>query len=462
MRIKGFSRLAAVLILALLIAVPTFAAARGKADFTRFVTLGDSLTLGVSNLATVVTHQQFSWPAQFARQVGLDTNCTTDGPNCFQQAYISEPGILPELYIVSLSPFKIDVKPGLGSPLNSGLQRPYNNLSVDGAEVADALGVGLGEGNEKYSVPIVLRGIGTMVDQAVSLHPTFIAVWLGSDDFFGSLQTGSPAGLTTLASFTSDYQTVLDKLIAGAPNAGFVVFNLPADVRKVPLVNFLPPVVFDSTLHPILDPTGKPIPFIADLGGGNFGQLPPGSAVLLTAQGDIATGYGIPAALKPLIPLPNVGKPLPDYDVLTPDEIAAFNTRIAEYNNAISTAAAARNIPVVDINAAFDRFSKGVAVGPMTLSLAYITGGLIGLDGGHPTDMGYALITNEFIKTVNSAYGTKIPLVGLWKLVNENTGPTAAKDIGLTQESESLIPDFTPEALRVMTGHFFDEQAPEN
>jgi GDSL-like Lipase/Acylhydrolase len=439
-------KLAAALSLVTLIAVPSFAAARGTANFSQFVTLGDSLTIGVSNLAGVVTHQQYSWPAVVARQVGLKTNCTTDGPGCFQQALISEPGILPELVLTSL-PNNIALKPGQGAPINSGLQRPYNNLAVDGAEVADALGVGVGEGNESFSAPLVLRGLGTMVDQAVSLHPTFIGVWLGADDFFGSLQAGSPTGLTSVASFTSDFGTVLDKLIAGAPNAGFVVANLPADVRKIPLVNVLPTVLFNSaTGTPVLDPTGKPIPLIADLGGGNYGQLPAGSAVLLTALSDLQSGYGIPAALASIPPfnsLPNVGKPLPDADVLTPNEITTFNQRIADYNSAIAAAAAARNIPVVDINAAFERFAKGVTVGPIALSLAYIQGGLISLDGGHPTDIGYTLIANEFIKTINAAYGTKIPLASVANFL-ANNDPAIANASG--------IPTFTAEATAAMKG----------
>ena len=41
-RIKSFSRFVAVLALALLTAVPMFAAARGSADFSHFVAIGDS------------------------------------------------------------------------------------------------------------------------------------------------------------------------------------------------------------------------------------------------------------------------------------------------------------------------------------------------------------------------------------------------------------------------------------
>jgi len=33
------------------------------------------------------------------------------------------------------------------------------------------------------------------------------------------------------------------------------------------------------------------------------------------------------------------------------------------------------------------------------------------LDGVHPTDRGYAIVANEFIKTINQKYGSSLPLV---------------------------------------------------
>src|ERR1700694_222973 len=121
---KRYAQFAAVIVAATL-ALPVYAA-RGSADFTRFVTLGDSFGVGVSSVGANITHQRYSWPAVIARQVGLNTDCTTDGPNAFEIPYISEPGILPELQLTSLIPLSVSLKPGLGAPLNSGLGRPYN------------------------------------------------------------------------------------------------------------------------------------------------------------------------------------------------------------------------------------------------------------------------------------------------------------------------------------------------
>src|SRR5438552_743786 len=437
MRIRSF-----VLLLVAFVAAPLLAA-RGKADFTTFVTLGDSFGVGVSSVGTNINHQRFSWPAVIARQVGLRTDCIGfDAPNCFQIPYISEPGVLPELQLVSLSPLTITLKPGLGAPLNSGLQRPYNNLSIDGAEIADALQVD-GDGNEMFSAPIVLRGLGSMTDQALRLNPTFIALWLGGDDAFNGVQGGKPSLMTPLADFTRDYNAVLEKLVRGAPNAGFVVGNLPTDIRGIPFVSVIPPVLLNpATNQPVRDPTGNPIPLIADLGGGSFGPLPAGSLVLLTSLSLIQSGFGIPAALKPLLPpLPNIVKPLPDEAVLTPDEVAAINQRLVDYNAAIAAAAAARDIPVVDINSFLINVKQGVQAGPITLRLDYITGGVISLDGFHLTDMGYTVFADRYITTINAAYGTSIPLAPLSQFLQNNLQADAGT-FGL--------PTFEEDAARAM------------
>lgn len=450
-RIKSISRFAAVLTIVFSVAAPSFAA-RGRADFTRFVTMGDSLTLGVSNQAGVITHQMFSWPAVFARQVGLRTDCagTDVSDRCFQQALISEPGLLPELVLTSISPLGIGLKPGQGSPVNSTLPRPFNNLAIDGAEVADAIQVD-GDGNESFSGPIVLRGQGSVIDQALRLNPTFIGIWFGADDFFGTLQAGTDTGLTPVADFQRDYGTLLDRLIAGAPNAGMVLGNLPADIRGLPFVSLLPTILVDpNTNQPIRDPAGNFIPLIGDLGGGNFGPIPQGGAIIFPAITLLRTGYGIPAALKPLLPnLPDVGKPLPAGAVLTPAEISAINTRIVAYNATISSLAAARDIPVADVNSLFARAAaaSGIQVGPFKFTLAYGTGGIVSLDSAHPTDIGYILIANEFIRTVNRAYGTHIPVASISQAFQNNDPSSMASALVGMDITLDRLPQLTQEAV---------------
>ncbi|HET7437471.1 MAG TPA: SGNH/GDSL hydrolase family protein [Thermoanaerobaculia bacterium] len=422
-----FTKAAAAVAVAALTAFPLFAAGRGSANFQNFVAIGDSYGAGYESGALNANHQVFSWPAIIARQVGL-TLCEPTAvatTNCFAQPLVSGPN--NELTLRDLGG-TITPSAGGGSPLMLTFGRPYNNLSIPGATVTDVITL-TGKSTEGAASQLVLRGLGTEVQLAAAQHPTFIAIWIGGNDLLGATAAGMPALLTPTDKFKASYEAMLDQLIAAAPSAGMVVGTLPTNAQAVPYVSTIPPFLVNGTA-PVLGPDGKPIYYVADLGGGNFGQLPAGSFVLLPALAKIRTGYGIPAALGQIPPfnqLPNVGKPLADSDVLTPTEAAAIVTRANEYNAVITAAAAARNIPVADIKGLFDRVvvnpatgAGGINVGPVRLTNAFVTGGFFSLDGVHLTDLGYILFANEYIKAINNGYNAGIPLASITQVFANN------------------------------------------
>ncbi|HEX7152861.1 MAG TPA: SGNH/GDSL hydrolase family protein [Thermoanaerobaculia bacterium] len=456
---KNLARIAAAFLAVTALSVPAFAQ-RGSANFNRFVALGDSYGAGVSSGSLNERHQHWSWPAIIARQAGAVD---------FQQPLVSFPGIGNELQIVNIASFPpvIQPAPGQGQPINLALARPYNNLSIPGATVRDLhtlTGAQQPTRTPEQFAQFILRASAfpqplTAVQQAVALQPTFIAMWIGGNDFLGAVLSGSPAGLTSVEQFRTSYTTVLDTLVAGAPNAGIVVGNLPTSTN-IPVVNTVQPVIINpATRQPLLI-GGNPVFLFADLGGGNLGQLPPGSRVLLTASGDVASGYGIPPQLATQAPfnqLPNAGKPLADRHVITPDEMAAITARVAEYNTVINQLASQRNIPVADINGLFNRWTSTTTpyrVGPITLSSAYITGGIFSLDGFHLTDIGYLLFANEYIRTINEAYDTDIPLASITQLFANNGAFFPNEDgdsarVTLSPAAEAQILSFaTPPAKR--------------
>src|SRR6185436_16375461 len=104
MKMKRFARITAVIALVALTALPMFAA-RGSADFTRFVAIGDSYGAGFESGSLNANHQQFSWPAIIARQVGLKLCTPTSAANevCFAQPLVSFPGIGNELQLLSVT-----------------------------------------------------------------------------------------------------------------------------------------------------------------------------------------------------------------------------------------------------------------------------------------------------------------------------------------------------------------------
>jgi lysophospholipase L1-like esterase len=425
-RIKSFSRFAVISLLVLQVAVPVFAA-RGTANFAKFVAIGDSYGSGFESGSLNERHQPYSWPAIIARQAGAPD---------FQQPLVSFPGIPNELQLVDIISFPpvITAVPGpMGSPLNLNLARPYNNLSIPGANVTDVTtlrGSGPVTGTASSFATFILRGLGTEVEQAIAQQPTFIAIWIGGNDVLGAVLSGTPKALTPTDVFRTQYNKMLDQLIGGAPNAGMVVGNLPT--TTVPYMTTVPRVLINPlTRLPVLI-GGQEVPLIAELGDGTVGPLPAGSFVLLAYSGQISSGFGIPAALgvDPRFgALPNLGKPLLDAWTLTPAEAAQITARAVEFNQVITESATARNIPVADIKGLFDRFNAppsasnpggGYHVGPFTFSSSFITGGLFSLDGFHLSDAGYTFFGNQYIRTINQAYGTQIPVAGLSTLFANN------------------------------------------
>ncbi len=405
---RNFQRILSTTLLSAALALPAFAQ-RGSADFTRYVAVGDSLTAGFSSASLVLSHQQWSYPSVIARQAG-----TVD----FQQPLVSEPGIPAEYHLQSISPLIIGPKSsGNGQPINLMLPRPYNNLGIPGARVADLLtrtGAEQDASNPFYQV--VLRGLGPAVGQAAALHPTFVTIWIGNNDVLGAVTSGiaiEGVTLTPLDVFAGNYLTLLETLTTAAPTAGMVAATVPP-VTEIPFASVLPPVLLDpATRQPVPGPDGKPIFLIAEFGDGTVGQLGPGAKLTLAAQSALATGYGIPAALAPMIPLPNVGKPLPNQVVLDPAELQAIEAHRNEINSLITTAAQSYNIPVLNFDPIFEAYAEGVEIAGISFSLDFLTGGIMSYDGIHPTDIGYMLIANEFIEKINESYDTSIPHASL-------------------------------------------------
>src|SRR5688572_22507425 len=213
---KKVVKLAAAVLIAVLVAVPGFAA-RGVADFSRLVTLGDSYAAGVENGSLNERHQVWSWPAVLARQVGHEIcpPTATAADDCFALPLVAYPGIGPDLVLTSLAPTISPVSTTNGLPRMTTFGRPFNNLAVPGASLSTLLVL---KGNEapSNSTPIIfgsfiLRGLGTQIEQAKLLNPTFVALWIGGNDALGSVLAGTDLGLTSAADFKARYETILDQ-----------------------------------------------------------------------------------------------------------------------------------------------------------------------------------------------------------------------------------------------------------
>ncbi len=375
--------------LAALVAAPVSAA---PPSFAKYVAVGDSLTAGFTNGGLVLTHQSISWPALLAGQTGTSIAQ-------FQQPYITDPGVPAELALLSLSPVAIAPKSsGTGLPANFALDRPYDNLAVPGATSVDVVTRTTGGLHD-----VILRGKGTQLQQAVSLAPTFVTLWIGSNDVLGAVTNGRAIdGVTMvpLPAFRAAYAQILSTL--RATGATVVTATIP-DVTLAPFANAIPPVVVNPATGQPVEIGGRTVPLI-----GPSGPLAPGSKVTLGASPLLAKGVGIPAALG------GSGQALPDEVVLDPVELAIIRDRLNAINASIREIAAAAGVAVLDLNAFItDLLTNGREYAGITLTGSFLTGGLVGYDGIHPTETGYALIANEWISFLNRETGTDLRPVEL-------------------------------------------------
>ncbi len=398
----------------------------GTASFASFVTVGNSLTAGYQSAALFKTAQLYSFGNQIAKQVGAK----------FEQPLISDPGIgdpgLLEFGGLTKSGTPIIVvNQSKGTPLNLKYPKPYNNLGVPGALLYETLNTK----DAKTSLTnnpffdIILRGLGTQVQQALALHPTFMTLWIGNNDILGFATAGGVKPYTPPAQFTALYSTLLNEI--SKSGAKVVVANIPP-VAAIPYFTTVGPAVGMSIRGAMRAGLAMGLFYQkhSELGIGtglaDTTALWTGKVLLTLMSSEYATLIGKPTGKfwsdhhLPLGPGIDTTKafgldprnPFPNALVLDPDEIALTNSIISAYNNSIATLAAVKGYPVLDVNSFFSNVAKyGFQTNGLTFTTQFITGGLFGLDGVHPTSQGYAVIANEFIKVINSAYNASIPLI---------------------------------------------------
>jgi lysophospholipase L1-like esterase len=307
-------------------------------------------------------------------------------------------------------------------------------MAVPGATVHDLLAK-LRSTSANDPTDLILRQAGfTQLQQGLSLKPTFVTLWIGNNDALGSATAGTDQLLTPVASFESDYRTIVGAIAASG--AKMALGNIP-DVTSIPFVTTLTRFIPNpNTGQPVII-NGAPIPLI-----GPNGPLQPGDFVLLTATAELAVGRGIPVALG------GSGIPLSDSVVLNASEAANVRARVNAYNAVISAVANERGAALVDANAVLTTAATtGVDIGGITYTSAFLSGGIFGYDGVHPTRFGYAYIANLFVDAINKKFGNTVGEVNLFPFVFGQSTANSSAQAALDSEIGPPFV-FTKEAKR--------------
>ena len=312
---------------------------------------------------------------------------------------IACPGVPNLLTLNSLTPLpELQLLGGLSTGRIDPALQPMN-LAVPGAKVRDAL-VTRPDGLPSLTSLVLGSRTGvarSQVEWAKNLHPTTILLWIGSNDVLaGMTDSGVTHADPSYATPIPQFYFWLTRVMARLSNTGakLVVANIP-DVTLVPFLTPALQVAAQFGLPPyLLRPA---------LGLGPADFVTPEALPIIASQ----LAHGIQA-------------PLPPEYVLTASEALTLKAYVLSYNVLIAFEAKRRGATLVDVYSLVNNLARnGVTIDGKHLTTGYL-GGLFSLDGVHPTDTGYALIANHFIKTMNDRMNAGIPLVPL--------GPIASSD----------------------------------
>jgi phospholipase/lecithinase/hemolysin len=374
-------RCAGFILLTCISAVLLFApSAKGqkKADLSRLVVVGDSLSAGFQNYSLHELQQPKGYASVVAAQAKMQLSLPL----------IAAPGIPNVLELKHKGPPPVIVPaPGISTGRIQPMVQPFN-LAVPGAKVKDAL-LARPEWPIATLTDLVLGLPGliegdaprSQVERAERLKPETIILWIGSNDIldFSALKA-SAAGITNPLAFTLYHAGVVKRL--AATGAKLIVGNIP-DVTMI--AAFTP-------AEAVAQQVGLPLAVIGPILG-----ISPGTFVLTSELGRI------PAILSN----PKEG-PLNKDFVLDRQEVIKIRAATRAYNLAIAIQARLAGAAVADIHGLVASIhQQGYTVGSQHLTTAYF-GGLFSLDGVHPTNTGYAIIANEFIKAMNQRFSTNI------------------------------------------------------
>ena len=442
---------------------------KGDADFTKYVALGNSLTSGYRDNALYIDGQNESFPNMIAQQMKLA------GGGAFVQPMMpNNVGGFTSLFAASggtefYGKLTLKVINGALTPTPSapaadidiigGAGKMFNNMGVPGAK-SFHLGInGYGSLNP-YFKRFATSPTASMIGDAVAQAPTFFSLWIGNNDVLsyatsggaGVDQTGTGNNPATYGSNDITDPAVVGSVINGyvtaltAGGAKGIIANIP-NVTSIPYFTRVP---------------AKPIAGLSDAQvtqlntayaqyNGGLGQAKAAGLItdaeyqvrLVKFTAGVANGavikdkdltnlaaLGLPSYRQTttrdliLLPASSVLNPtagggtsvaLDDKYVLTEKETGKVLTATAAYNVAIKSIADAKGLAFVDANAKMLELAKtsGIQFDGVKYTATFVTGGTFSLDGVHLTGRGYALIANEFIKSINAKYHSTLPLVNV-------------------------------------------------
>lgn len=253
--------------------VPTVNFTNGQADFSNYVSVGNSLTAGFSDGALFVDGQTASFPnmlaSSFSQAGGGAFSIPFMADNLGGATLGGQPILGNRLFLsfASGSPTPTPVS-GMGTTeISTVLSGPFNNMGVPGAKsfhllapgYGNAAGVPIGAANPFYA-RFASSPNATILSDAAAQAPTFFSLWIGNNDVLSFATSGGVGvdqklnpdpstyggnDITSPLAFAQVYNGILQTLTANGAKG--VVANI-ADVTTIPFFTTVPhnPIPLDA------------------------------------------------------------------------------------------------------------------------------------------------------------------------------------------------------------------------
>ena len=398
----------------------------GEITATRFVSIGGASTAGFMDDALFSAGQENSVGNIFAQQLQLvgnleflqpliqsaDIGCNAEGKSSLILGYKTDC-----LGITSLSPVRTSSTGDLALFQQNNFTTGFHNFGVPGLKAVELTQNGLGNFNPYFARMASNPTSSQVLSDALSRNPTFFSFFVGMDEVLEYAKKGAAIGNLTPVfgtdgnGFSGSIQNALNKLTENGAKG--VVANIP-DVTVLPFFTTIPYNGLNLTpekvasLNQIYNPIGISFqvganPFmIEDPTAGVFGvrKMVPGELLLLSVPLDSVKCFQMGSVF-----------PLRNEFVLTLAELEEIRATTQQYNTILEIQAAENNLALTDLEAFYQKLAIGIIYNGIGLNLKFVSGGTVSLDGLSLNPKGNALLTNEFIKSVNNKYNATIPLV---------------------------------------------------
>ncbi|HEU5358641.1 MAG TPA: SGNH/GDSL hydrolase family protein [Gemmatimonadales bacterium] len=382
----------------------------GGTLFSRMVFMGNSITAGFQSAGINDSTQRQSYAFLVAQAAGAPYYyASLQGRGC------------PAPFDDNSTQHRV----GGGGPTDCDLRAPtplpwLSNVAVPGARTVETFDNFATPVSASNALTTFILGGRTQVQAMRAANPTLVTVWIGANDVLASLTNsgnpGTPLAVTPSDSFNAEYDILAAQL--DSSGAKVVLIGVP-NVTDIPYTS--PGAIYWCLKNaPACGPAfGASSPF------------PPTFAVTLSC----APGAAVPGEVGDSILVPwTVGVPLigaaalgqsdtldcaNDLQVVTAAEHDGLNAAVDADNAKISAVAAAHHWAYFDPNPtllALKADPTKVAPFPSLPGTTgnpgpnVLFGSMFTLDGVHPSAAAHKIIADSLVATINTAYGTSVPL----------------------------------------------------